>query len=328
MATEKLANDAVTALDGGIDDSTTSIVVADGSVFPSTGNFRVKISGTEILLITARTGNTLTSATRGSNDDQTPVAHDDGDIVVLVLTKDALNKLFVEENNQQGAIGSLPSAEKAGRDYNTTDALYRYRDNGAAWDAYGPIWALTPPPAVADYTWDNQDSATAIDNKEMIYFSKSLAANVGNGICGKYKSAPSTPYVITALIIPDIQNQNYHAYGLFFRENSSGKIVALHSGWANGKQSLFVRKYTTSTNFSADYTSLAQEFTPWLRIADDGTDRIVSVSHDGINWKEIHSVGRTDFLTADQVGFFMNPESVSGNNVVVNAITIASWLEA
>jgi hypothetical protein len=44
----------------------------------------------------------------------------------------------------------------------------------------------------------------------------------------------------------------------------------------------------------------------WLRIADNGTNRIVSFSVDGVLWTALHTVGRTDFITPNQVGFYVN----------------------
>jgi hypothetical protein len=62
--TEQFANKADSTLNGAIDNSTTTIVVADGSRFPSTGNFRVLLGSDavtgEIVIATARSSNTLT----------------------------------------------------------------------------------------------------------------------------------------------------------------------------------------------------------------------------------------------------------------------------
>jgi hypothetical protein len=62
----------------------------------------------------------------------------------------------------------------------------------------------------------------------------------------------------------------------------------------------------------------------FLRIEDDNTNRICSFSFDGINFRLIYSVGRTDFLTADQVGLVL--KSQSGTNGV--GMNVISWLES
>jgi hypothetical protein len=62
----------------------------------------------------------------------------------------------------------------------------------------------------------------------------------------------------------------------------------------------------------------------FIRIADNGTNRLCSYSVDGQNWFQFHSVGRTDFLTATEVGFFANDAS----NTYECGITLLSWKEA
>ena len=62
----------------------------------------------------------------------------------------------------------------------------------------------------------------------------------------------------------------------------------------------------------------------WLRITDDGTDRKVYFSSDGLHYTQLHTVGRTDFLTADEICFFAN----SQNATYPIGITVVSWEEA
>jgi hypothetical protein len=62
----------------------------------------------------------------------------------------------------------------------------------------------------------------------------------------------------------------------------------------------------------------------FFRIADDGANRISSISTDGINFRVIHTVARTDFLTADQVGFFVNCQETTWDA----GMTLLSWKEA
>lgn len=93
MAQELFTNGAESTLSAGINDSTTSIGVADGSVFPATGNFRIRIDD-EILLVTARSGNTLT-ATRGQ-EGTTAASHDSAAAVKQILTAASLRRATME----------------------------------------------------------------------------------------------------------------------------------------------------------------------------------------------------------------------------------------
>src|SRR6185369_1080754 len=92
---EQFANNASSSLNGAINNSTTSIVVANGSSFPSVGNFRLLIGSSpltaEITLVTARSGNTLT-VIRGQ-ESTTAQSWPDGTTVTHILTKGALETL-------------------------------------------------------------------------------------------------------------------------------------------------------------------------------------------------------------------------------------------
>lgn len=96
-------NNASTVLNGAIDDSTTTIVVADGSVFPTptTGDWFVatlvgyggggRENAWEIVKITARSGNTLTA--ERAQEGTTAVAWGDGARIELRLTAGAVTAL-------------------------------------------------------------------------------------------------------------------------------------------------------------------------------------------------------------------------------------------
>lgn len=116
MATQLFANNASTALNGAIDDSTTTIVVADGSVFPTpTGGdwFVATLVGYgedglenawEIVRVTARSGNTLT-ATR-AQEGTTAVAWDDGTLIELRLTAESVGWIGNEVTQAAAEAGT------------------------------------------------------------------------------------------------------------------------------------------------------------------------------------------------------------------------------
>jgi hypothetical protein len=95
---EQLANSAASTLTAAIPDAVaTSCTVANGTVFPASGNFRIIIDS-ELMLCTARSGNTLT-VTRGA-EATTAVAHSNGAAVTHVLTKAGLDQYIVERNRE------------------------------------------------------------------------------------------------------------------------------------------------------------------------------------------------------------------------------------
>ena len=178
--------------------------------------------------------------------------------------------------------------------------------------------------------WVNQGSSTIATTNGGIFLSMPSTAGV-NAVIRK-KSAPSTPYTITAHVLPLLSPASIPVCGLCFRESSSGKIhmfnlynIVTGSGYNAGLGS---SKYTSATAFSADYTSLNPFPMPansgvFLRIEDDGTNRKTHYSTDGRNFRQFTTVGRTDFLTADEVGFCVG--TVSGT--VAAAMMLSSWKE-
>jgi len=61
----------------------------------------------------------------------------------------------------------------------------------------------------------------------------------------------------------------------------------------------------------------------FFRIEDDNTNRISSFSFDGQNFLVAHSVGRTDYITADEIGIAINTAATAVSNA-----TFLSWVEA
>ncbi len=99
---EQLSNRIHTTLNGGIDNSVTTLTVASGTGFPASGNFRIRIDN-EIITVGARSGTTMSSLTRASeaiDGATTAASHSDGAVVRLVLTAGALT---ARESDHTGA---------------------------------------------------------------------------------------------------------------------------------------------------------------------------------------------------------------------------------
>lgn len=191
------------------------------------------------------------------------------------------------------------------------------------------FWPLPTLPIDADFSWVNQGAA-----------SKSTALGGGITIVDPVvagtnerllvKTAPSTPYTITAMITATfLANSGGPHAGICFRESSSGKIhycsIQDDSNGAtttNGR--LYSAKMDSATSFNATYQAYMFPigFPIWLRITDNGTNRLCSFSRDGVNFIQFHSIGRTDFLTANQVGFI-----VGNSSAFEIAATLHSWKE-
>lgn len=93
-----------------------------------------------------------------------------------------------------------------------------------------------------------------------------------------------------------------------FRENASGELhvmVQYHRA-TTFNPTYAVQKWNSATSLNSNYIAQkdVMKHMNWFRLVDNNTSaRAIYVSEDGTNWQQIHSIGRTDFLTADQIFF-------------------------
>jgi hypothetical protein len=126
------------------------------------------------------------------------------------------------------------------------------------------------------------------------------------------QAKPASPCEFTAAFTIDTNSTaggNNVAIGLMFGDGT--KLVTLNFGWINSSWHFEVENWTNSTTFSSSPAIVSN---PWgasylaklyLRIKDDGTNFLFSVSNDGYNFTQIASVGRTAFMaTPSTVGIF------------------------
>jgi len=224
-----------------------------------------------------------------------------------------------------GAFSAIPAAGTDGRLYLPSDGSCVYRDDGVAWNPWGPIFPFTAP-VNDDFAWVNQGGASVDADHGGIFL---LApANAGASLRVRKKSAPSTPYTIDIGFVMQAERDNSRDAGFVWRQSSDGKLVTVALGVTTATMlSISLLKWTDATTYSALYAVTSWEkWTPicWLRCADTGANRVVSVSCDRRHWEQIHSVGRTDFLTADEVGFFAN----ESNNTYQCGMELLHWEEA
>lgn len=143
----------------------------------------------------------------------------------------------------------------------------------------------------------------------------------GNNMRCLVTPLPVVPHTFTIRAIPTVWNTFSHAVGIVLRESASGKL--LRFAW--NSFCVLIDKLTSPTVYVAGYgsenLSTPNVFFPWLRIQDDGTNRIYSMSQDGLYWHVVWTVGRTDDATPDQVGV----GAESNDAVREAAIRVVSW---
>jgi hypothetical protein len=203
---------------------------------------------------------------------------------------------------------------------------------GGGGGSYGPNWPALVVPALTDYTWVNQGTASAATDTEALVMTVPEVGTTNERLL--VKTAPATPYTITALIRGCMRPRQFLGFGLVFRESSTGRLhtwgTESDSSGSTPQIPLKSTKWTNPTTYNSDYRIIPYNEMNlyWLRIADDGTNRICSVSANGKNFIDVHSVGRTDFLTADQVGWVASANNFGASPAFSTFIELLSWVEA
>jgi hypothetical protein len=195
-----------------------------------------------------------------------------------------------------------------------------------------PIFLTFTDPTLQSFSWVNQGTAT-LNDANAISSMTSPQIMSGDSLHLRCKTAPSTPYTITVSLMWLIMDSQ--AYGKLFvawRDSGGGGIViaGLQDNGSPGTPiTMEVTKFTNATSFSADYKS-STGFTLgsnlWMQISDNGTNRITRFSVDGSLFYDYHSVGRTDFITPNQVCWGTAPASMGGSLPLIGSII--SWKES
>lgn len=215
---------------------------------------------------------------------------------------------------------NLPTPATSGLLYLPTDGISVLRDDSAAWTPWGPLHPLTKPPLVANWTQVNMTGGSAVDNKGGIILTSGNTAANNYQILARTK--PGTVWRVTAGFYYMMNNAQYQSLGVGFRSSSSGYFSMLAHVY---DASFKVQNMTNETTFSAtaatEGTWVRSNFM-FIRIGDNGSSRVYEFSFDGQMFSTVYSIGRTEFLTADQAIICVN-----GDSSKKAKINLISWLE-
>lgn len=217
-----------------------------------------------------------------------------------------------------GALGSEPGSPNAGDLYLPTNAPVIERYSGSVWERFGPITKLTAP-VDGDFSWHNQGGASVTATNGLISLNAPTSATDNARL--RYK-AVTAPYVVTALFKLRIHPNNYTRSGLAWFDGT--KIVIAGIAMDSTGYRLYITKMTNATTpAGSNYLerNIVHSQDIWIQIEDNSTNRITRWSVDGHIWEDLHTVGRTDFLTPTSVGFCIN----NINSTYPAAMVLASW---
>jgi hypothetical protein len=335
MAIEQFANLASTLVSaGGIDSVATSLPVdSTAPPFPQTGNFRLRIDN-EFLLATAVADSTHFTVTRGI-EGSTAASHLAGAPVTHLATAGALTA-FGADTIGYGADASLPAAARAGMLYLPNDNVTPYLYDGAAWQTFGQLQPFHKPPAAA--TWTGLNSPPALTEYQGSLRLVPASALAAWAVKGYYRTTPATPYSVDAGFTISTPVVNYWCGGVFWYSSGDGKLTVVYVGLNqanNVSQTSYwlcekltnVTTWTAAYNWSHGQANLGNQGSysgvHWVRLGDNGTNRTVAISGNGLDWTQTFSVGRTDFHTPNSVGWFVNTQNVYWPG----SMRLVSWWE-
>ncbi len=225
--------------------------------------------------------------------------------------------------------------------YNTNyGRMFYYLDSGSSvqWvdssPAVGTVTSAfgkadTSPPAVANWTWVNQGSATATDR---IYGANTGISirQPGHALPNAYslfvQPVPSAPYRATARLRISMPPKNFlQGGGICWYESGTGEFEAIY--WEfNTAFTLRVSSFNTVTSGASTnrFNGLEYDKDLWMSLYDDNTNRYFQVSPDGYEWVTLYSHARTTFLTPSHVGLCIDAVNSGAPNLDVS-MALMSW---
>jgi len=232
--------------------------------------------------------------------------------------------------NLAGAFSALPSAGFAGREYRCTDVGLVLRDNGTSWDR---VWigphhpTITAPPA-SSWTTVNLGGATFsndLDGRLLV-----TPDTAGASLRIEYQTlSPTSNYTFTTYLEATAAGLDTDFWWGMCLLNNSNALITWGGYTASGgtNHQISIDKHDSATVVNSNYAFLnlvkLGAMPNWFRIRDNGTNRYFDYSLNGIDWIELFSVGRTDFITPTRIGWY------TGNNSGGTRQTrLRSWLVA
>lgn len=300
---EQFVNNVATTLNGAINNSVTSITITSATGFPSTGNFRIVID-TEIMLVTARSGTTLT-VSRGA-EGTSAASHLDLADVTVILSRDAL-AAGIGDFYLNGAFSDRPTAGKKGRRFIPTDwEGVGYYDDGTNWNLILPDGQILP-----ELTSDGLTTGVSMGSYSSLQgFLRVVSTSGGEPLRIRYKSvSPSTSITVTMCCKPSIFSPGDQVvFGPFFSRSSDDHsyLVGLnHDG--SWKTSHFY--YSNFTTFGANDSQVSflkpLDTVVWMRaVFIVATNEFqLYFSYDGKTWVKYSQATNGNMSGANRAGF-------------------------
>ncbi len=262
----------------------------------------------------ATSGTTLARTTvLESSNSNSVVSLSAGTKRVFIAPLAQIASVFLHPTNTEANL----TAAQAGRVLFPSNSFWLKRDGGSALVPWGPIYPLTDP-ALAGLSAFNQGSATITSTYGGIVLARSATDANTRGVA---KTAPSTPYTITALF-STVGLGSYTEAGIGFRNSGSGALTGISI--LQGTAQWWVRYWSSTSVITSNIVATNATPSPsmaWVRISDNGTTRRYLISDNGQDFLEVTNEAHTANFTPNQVCFYI----VAYGGAV--QATLMSWKE-
>lgn len=169
------------------------------------------------------------------------------------------------------------------------------------------------------WTWANQASATAAIASGILTLTRSSSDNQCHLVVQSIPGGGVTWEVTAKAMFVMPTEGNYCTAGFVVRDSSGGRHQVLGLQYNSGPKWVVANYATLTTSGATSFQAGPATFTwntgwLYLRLKDDTTNFILSVSREGAVWTQLASVGRTSYVAApNQVGLTIVPEGQIGN---------------
>jgi hypothetical protein len=328
MAKQLYVNSPAVAptLAGSILAGDTQATISDASFLPAVGNVTALIES-ELVLITARTGNVLTIAR--AQEGTTAAAHAAGVPMYFPLTDAALRSLGVQ------ALNGVQATTRRGINLIAANGVQAVIADDAANDWSSVTLSetligggLIYPPSALTWSWANQGGAVRkASGSGIVIESPPSTTDTLNVL---YRPMPTPPFTVTALIHGLMPSDAYPNYGLVLHNTTTG--AAQTFGLSKDGSTIRFKNWSAlagSNNDAFTINMLSHIFQPlWLQVSDDGSaNRTYRLAIDGVNFVQVYQTTRTSYLTPNAVGFYVDAR-ISATGFFNCQVRCMSWKES
>lgn len=168
---------------------------------------------------------------------------------------------------------------------------------GAGGGLFNQVMSATPTSSSTGLSnWLNQGGASVADSATGVTITAPNSSSAVN-IRGRYKTAPSTPYTVTALVaLTPLTFGTFCDTGMGWYDGTN-KIQFIEISQRNTSPSpliFVIHQASPTTSGTVDFTPTVStmSYLAWFRLKDDGTTVSFQYSHDGANFKTLYSIAK------------------------------------